>query len=160
MDKLVAMQRDFAQEGLSLDITGLDTHQQLSRHERAARKRGLAKIRRLTIVTDAVYEHWLEQEFVKRGASGYTVIPCLGAGLRSIAGNEAAQSSQVRIEVIVTNEVCERILDFLRREVQPEHHMTACVEIVEVLRIGQFRVDDAERLTGVAGASRHDDHGA
>jgi MFS superfamily sulfate permease-like transporter len=154
MDKLIAMQRDFAQEGLSLEITGLDTHQQLSRHERAARKRGLAKIRRLTIVTDARYEHWLEQEFVKRGASGYTVIPCLGAGLRQIAGQEFAQNSQVRIEVIVTNEVCEAILGFLRREIQPEHHMTACVEVVEVIRIGQFRVDDAEHI-GVAATSRH-----
>jgi MFS superfamily sulfate permease-like transporter len=159
MDKLVAMQREFAQEGLSLSITGLDAHQQLSRHERAARKRGLTKIRRLTIVTDAVHEQWLEREFVKCGASGYTVIPCLGAGLRQLAGNETVQNAQVRIEVIVPNEVCERILDFLRREIQPEHRMTACVEVVEVLRIGQFRVDHAELLAGVAGAGRHDDHG-
>jgi MFS superfamily sulfate permease-like transporter len=158
MDKLMAMQGDFAQQGLSLEITGLDTHQQLSHHARAARKRGLARIRRLTIVTDAVHEQWLEEEFVKRGASGYTVIPCLGAGLRHIAGRETPQNSQVRIEVIVTKDVCERILDFLRREVRPEHHMTACVEAVEVLRMGQFRVDDAEPLTGVAGPVRHHDH--
>jgi MFS superfamily sulfate permease-like transporter len=159
MDKLMAMQRDFAQQGLSLDITGLDTHQQLSRHEHAARKRGLAKIRRLTIVTDAAHELWLEREFVKRGASGYTVIPCLGAGLRNIAGDETVGNSQVRIEVIVTNEACERILDFLRREIRPEHHMTACVEVVEVLRIGQFRVDLPERIAGVAGAAPHNDRG-
>ncbi len=35
MDKLAEMERDFAQEGLSLQITGLDAHQQLSSHERA-----------------------------------------------------------------------------------------------------------------------------
>jgi MFS superfamily sulfate permease-like transporter len=160
MDKLMAMQREFAQEGLSLAITGLDAHQQLSRHERAARKRALTKIRRLTIVTDAVHEQWLEREFVRCGASGYTVVPCLGAGLRRIAGSETVQNSQVRIEVIVPNEVCERILEFLRRETHPEHHMTACVEVVEVLRIGQFRVDRAERLPGVAGTGVHRDHGA
>jgi MFS superfamily sulfate permease-like transporter len=159
MDKLVTMQRDFTQQGLSLKITGLDTHQQLSHHEQAARRRGLSKIRRLTVVTDAEHERWLEKEFIQRGASGYTVVPCQGAGLRQIVGNEAAQNSQVRIEVIVTKEVCERILDFLRKEILPEHHMTTCVEVVEVLRIGQFRVEDAEHTAGVAGASRHHDDG-
>ncbi|MEX0676935.1 MAG: SulP family inorganic anion transporter [Pirellulales bacterium] len=159
MDKLAVMQRDFAQEGLSLEITGLDAHQQLSRHDQAARKRGLARIRRLTVITDKAHEKWLEEEFVGCGASGYTVVPCLGAGWRHIAGNEASANSQVRIEVIVTNDVCARILEFLRREVRPEHHTTACVETVEVLRIGQFRVDQAERIPGVAGMASQTDHG-
>ena len=144
MDKLAAMRQDFAQRGLSLEITGLDTHRQLSRHERAARKRGLVRIRRLTVVTDAVHERWLEEEFVKRGATGYTAIPCMGAGRRQVVGNEAASNSQVRIEVIATREVAERILDFLARSARPEHRITACIETVEVLRMDQFTSDEVD----------------
>jgi MFS superfamily sulfate permease-like transporter len=142
MDKLATMQRDFEQEGLSLEITGLETHRGLSQHERAARKRGTARVRRLTVTTDAKLERWLEDEFVQRGATGYTVIPCSGAGRRSIAMGDPPVDSQVRIEVICTNEVCERILAFLRKEILPEHHVTACAEVVEVVRIGQFLSDD------------------
>ncbi|MBX3413320.1 MAG: SulP family inorganic anion transporter [Pirellulales bacterium] len=141
MDKLITMQRDFEQEGLSLEITGLETHRGLSDHEAAARKRGVARVRRVTVTTDAKLERWLEDEFVQRGATGYTVIPCSGAGRRLIAGGEPPVNSQMRIEVICTNEVCERILAFLRKEVQPEHHVTACAEVVEVVRLGQFLSD-------------------
>lgn len=141
MDKLYTMQRDFEQEGRSLEITGLDTHRGLSHHERAARKRGTARVRRLTVTTDAKLERWLEDEFVQRGATGYTVISCSGAGRRLIAGGEPPVNSQVRIEVICTAEVCERILAFLRKEILPEHHVTACAEVVEVVRIGQFLSD-------------------
>jgi MFS superfamily sulfate permease-like transporter len=148
MDKLAAMQEDFAQVGLTLQVTGLDTHQQLSRHARSARKRGLARVRRLTIITDAAHEHWLEEELIKRGVTGYTIIPCLGAGRRRVIGNEAAVNSQVRIEVIVPNDVCEHILAFLRNEIRPEHRTTACVETVEVLRVDQFRSGDFGRIDG------------
>lgn len=157
MDKLTSLQRDFDQEGLSLEITGLETHRGLSHHETAARKRGTARIRRLTVTTDAKYERWLEDEFVQRGATGYTAIPCSGAGRRLIAGGEPPLNSQVRIEVICTNEVCERIFSFLRKEIRPEHHVTACAEVVEVIRLGQF-VSDGNGLQVSNGT--HGDNGS
>jgi len=150
MDKLAAMQRDFEQEGLSLEIVGLDTHRQLSGHEQAARKRAPTRIRRLTVTTDAALERWLEDAFVACGATGYTVVACSGVGRRQIAEGGLPVNSRVRIEVIVTNDVCDRILDFLRKEITPEHHVTACAETVEVVRIGQFQQDDGNLRREVA----------
>jgi len=145
MGKLGAMQQDFAQEGLSLEIEGLERHQQLSQHEFAARKGGLGRARRLTVITDEAHEQWLEEEFVKRGASGYTAISCRGAGRRNLVGNDRAGTPQIRIEVIVSAEACDRILTFFRRETRPEHRMTVCVETVDVLSIEQFKCENFER---------------
>ncbi len=102
------------------------------------------------MTTDAELERWLEEEFVKRGATGYTVVPCTGVGRRQLVGMEPPTTAQVRIEVIVTNDVCERILEFLRREIGVEHHITACVEVVEVLRVGPFKMEDVPQVDGNA----------
>jgi MFS superfamily sulfate permease-like transporter len=144
MDRLAAMQQDFAQEGLSLVIEGLDRHQQLSRHEFSARKRGLGRARRLTVIADAAHEQWLTEEFVKRGATGYTIIPCVGAGLRNLFDTQRSVTPQVRIEVIVPADVCEAMVTFFRRETRPEHHLTVCLEAVDVLNMEQFKRDEVE----------------
>jgi MFS superfamily sulfate permease-like transporter len=41
MEKLHELQEDFQQEGLTLEIIGLESHQQLSHHENASRRRGV-----------------------------------------------------------------------------------------------------------------------
>ena len=96
MEKLYEMQRDFEQEGLNLTITGLDMHRQLSAHEFAARKRSLKALRRLTIVADSEFQDRLVGDFVRLGTSGYTLIPCVGAGRRAIAAGAEPNSSLVR----------------------------------------------------------------
>lgn len=149
MDKLATVQEGFAQDGLSLQITGLDDHRQLSRHVRAARKRGLARVRRLTVITEAAHEHWLAEEFMRLGASGYTAMPCTGVGRRRVLDRAGHASSQVRIEVIVPAEICDRILAFLRRYILPDHRVTTCVETVEVLRLEQFLPEPDERGSAV-----------
>jgi hypothetical protein len=160
MDKLASLQQDFAQAGLSLVIEGLEGHRQLSQHEFSARKRGLGRARRLTVVADAVHEQWLTGEFVKRGASGYTVIPCVGAGRRNLVGDQPSVAPQVRIEVIVPPDVCERILTFFRRETRPEHHLTACLETVDVMNMEQFKCEAAARamLDGHPARRQHARH--
>lgn len=138
MEKLDELQRDFEQEGLTLSITGLDMHRQFSLHEMATRKRSLKSLRRITVVADQSMLELLIENFVKLGASGYTYLPCLGAGRRVLAAGGEPQDSQVRIEVVVPREVCDAVLDFLRREILKEHHVTACVETVDVVRPDQF----------------------
>jgi hypothetical protein len=44
----------------------------------------------------------------------------------------------VRIEAIVPPDVADDILAYLRREILPEHHVTAFVETVEAVRAEQF----------------------
>lgn len=138
MDKLHELQREFEQEGLSLDIVGLDVHRPLAPHKHAARKRGLTKVRRLTVVADACLEQHLTGEFVKLGATGYNSLPCTGAGRRLIAQGQWRRNALVRIEVVAPKDVCEKILLYLRREIQPYHQVTACVEVVEVVALDQF----------------------
>ena len=95
-------------------------------------------MRRLTVIADRSIEHWLEEQFVERGATGFTSLPCSGAGRRELEEGVAAVDSKVRIEVVMTHHTCEKILLFLRQDVLPEYHVTTCVETVDVLKRDQF----------------------
>jgi len=143
MEKLHEMQRDFEQEGLTLDIVGLDAHIPLAAHEHAARKRGLVQFRRVVVVADESLEERLTTEFVERGASGFTTVPCHGAGRRNLIAGAPA-TTQVRIEVIVPVKVGDEILSFLRRSVMPDYRITAWVDRVDVVRAEQFEPIPAE----------------
>ncbi len=138
IEKLEEMQRDFEQEGLKLEIVGLDTLVPLSDNTHAARRRGLASVRRITIVSHPDLEEWLERELVARGATGFTAVACVGAGRTDIVDQSVRKRDQVRIEVIVTPQVSESILAFLNSEVKAQHRLTVCVETVQVVRVGEF----------------------
>ena len=138
MERLHEMQKDFAQAGLSLEIAGLDSHVPVAEHEHSARKRGLVKLRRVVVIADESLEDQLAQACIARGATGFTAIPCRGAGRRHLTNGAVQAEAAVRIEVIVPAEVCEPILQYLRREVIPLYHVTACVETVEAVRAEQF----------------------
>ena len=138
MEKLHEMQNNFEQEGLSLTIAGLDMHRQLSVHENAARKRSLKALRRITIVADEKLLDRLIENFVRLGASGYTYVACSGAGRRVLAAGGNPHGDQVRIEVVIPRDVCDAVLDYLRRDILKEHHVTACVETVDVVKPDQF----------------------
>lgn len=134
MEKLHDLRADFERRGVDLDVTGLDFLQRTSsQHALAARKRGLTPLRRLTVVADVALEEPLERAFVERGATGYTAQRCSGAGQRGLK-EPRCEIALVRIEVVLSHEICETVLDFLREEVLPLHAVAASVETVEVLR--------------------------
>ena len=133
MEKLHEMKRDFEQEDLILEIRGLDSLQPLANSDHSARKQGLASLRRITIVAKRDLEKWLETEFIQRGATGFTAIPCYGAGRTLIEKGDLDVQDQVRIEVIVSLRDYEKIIAFLREEVLPKHKVTTCVETVDVI---------------------------
>jgi MFS superfamily sulfate permease-like transporter len=138
MEKLQEMKRDFEQEGLTFEVRGLNALQPLADNAHAARKGGLATMRRLTVIAEAEIEQWLEAQFVKLGATGYTSSPCSGAGRRELQDGVASANSKVRIEVVMPHQTCEGIVRFLRQDVLPTHHVTACVETVDVVRRDHF----------------------
>ncbi|MEQ8667792.1 MAG: SulP family inorganic anion transporter [Pirellulales bacterium] len=141
MEKLHEMQNDFEQQGVSLEIIGLEGHVPVASHVRAARRGKLARLRRLTVVAHEDLEHTLEEAFIDRGATGYTVVPCRGAGRQDLIVTSLVENSaQVRIEVVVPPDVCEQLLAYLRQEILPVHRVTACVETVEVIRRDKFEV--------------------
>lgn len=151
MEKLEEMERDFQQEGLSFEVRGLDTLQPLSADSHAARKRGLARIRRMTIMAEASLRKDLLSKFRQCGISGYTISPCTGAGRRNLNDDDIPENQQIRIEVIAPEHVCKSMMDLLRQDVLPEHHVTACVESVDVMSIGHFAAVSTEVSSHAAG---------
>ena len=147
MAKLEEMERDFEQEGLRFEVRGLDSLRPLADNAHAARKGGLARMRRLTVVGEARLEDWLLDNFVELGAMGYTSLPCSGAGRSTLRNERSAASPMVRIEIVTPRATSEKILSFLRMDVLPEHAVTACVEDVDVVRRDHFSVSLDERQT-------------
>lgn len=142
MEKLEEMERNFEQEGLKFEVRGLESLQPFSENAHATRKRGLARVRRVTVMANHSLQYWLLDEFEKCGITGYTVTSCTGAGRRNITNDSVSENEHVRIEVIATEAVCNAIIDFLRRDIMPDHHVTACVETVDVVRVGDFAPDE------------------
>ena len=138
MEKFEEMERDFSAAGLRFTVQGLDTLRPLADDAHAARKGGLAPMRRLTVVASEEIEEWLEQSFIELGASGFTALPCSGAGRRDWAQGATRANAKVRIEVVMPYATCDAVMEFLRTEVMPEHPVTACLESVSVIRPGHF----------------------
>lgn len=143
MEKLHEMQQEMAEEGLRLDIEGLELHQALSTHGDAARKRGLARMRRITVVAESRLADMLTQACVRYGASGFTLIESRGAGKHDIHEGKIEAQPNIRLEVVVPFSVCEEILHFLKSHVVNTYRATVTVETVEVLIPGQFSGNQA-----------------
>jgi MFS superfamily sulfate permease-like transporter len=152
MEKLHELEMDFSQCGLQLTVVGLDAHRKLSAHPYSARKLGLFRIRRVTIVAEPCLEQTLAEELARLGATGFTVLPCYGSGRRQMATHPTLTQERIRIEVLLPPDVANRLLAFLRRQVLPFHHATACVETVEAMREDDFTAIDAS-LNGKAVAT-------
>lgn len=137
MERLHEMEEEFTRAGLSFTVTGLDTHRQFSKHPHATRKRGLAKLRRVVVVTVAELEGMLARELASRGASDYTVTRCLSAGfggdLPSTEHGQGEAPGFIRYECLATWPVAEAIVDYLRTELWPIQPLTVVVETIEAL---------------------------
>jgi MFS superfamily sulfate permease-like transporter len=145
MDKIHEMEMDFEQQQLELKVIGLDGHLPVAQHALSARRRKMARVSRITVIAPPELESLLETEFVRRGATGYTAIQARGAGkhdiLSSVYQGQATHHGnhpRVRIEVIATTEVCLGLLEYISKDVLPNHPITACVETVDVLRLDAF----------------------
>ena len=139
MEKLEEMQMEFQQNGLTLELRGLEDFRVFSPSSHAARIKALTPIRRLTIVTDETTAMELIPEMVQMGISGWTQMECLGSGRSGLEDGQAGGKEQVRLEVITVPEVCDRVIEYLRMRVMPVRHVTACVETVEVIRLSAFQ---------------------
>ncbi|MBM4001184.1 MAG: SulP family inorganic anion transporter [Planctomycetes bacterium] len=137
MEKLGELERDFADAGRILRVTGLEGHRPLSSHNHAARKRAMTRLRRVTVVAGAELRDELVAQFVDLGASGYTAIACSGAGRRALAEGQAPADDQIRIEAVVPYAVADAITTYLQA-VSRTNRITACIETVEVLQHGAF----------------------
>ena len=87
----------------------------------------------VTIIAEAFLEEKLVREIKKLGASGYTLSPARGEGSR---GGRASggEGGNVRLEVVASPQVAERILERLAEVYFPSYAVIAFTQTVEVVR--------------------------
>jgi nitrogen regulatory protein PII len=87
----------------------------------------------VTIIAEAFLEEKLVREVKKLGASGYTLSPARGEGSRGVRASEW-EGGNVRLEVVVSPQVAERILERLAEVYFPSYAVIAFAQTVEVVR--------------------------
>lgn len=145
MEKLEEMQRDFTREGLTLDIQGLEALKPYTDDPHAARKRKATTFQRLTMIVDAARQYEVEEEFLRLGAQGCNSLPCTSAlpnekGANGMGANDAAatlavQQEQVRIEGVVTSDVCEKLIEQIKKNSSQAKYFLAYVDTMVPIQV-------------------------
>jgi len=90
------------------------------------------------VVLDKALEQDMLSKFVELGASGYTSMPCNGAGRQAVYQEPFSGHSQLRVEIIGTRSVCEQIVRFVSEPQFRGHPVAAYLEGVEVIQPERF----------------------
>lgn len=93
----------------------------------------LVRLKLVTIVAEAILEKRLLEEVRRQGAKGYTLTEARGEGSRGLRTMDW-EGKNIRLEVIVGEEVAERILHTLQESYFPYYAVIAFVENIEVVR--------------------------
>ncbi|MEX0936874.1 MAG: SulP family inorganic anion transporter [Pirellulales bacterium] len=149
MSNLLEMQRDFEQQGLRLEITGLDSHRALANHDSAARKRGAPTIHRLFLVAESNLQTRIENGLLARGAMAVYSVPCAGSPSETGADGNGYDAALVSIHGLVPNSSYDDVLTFLRDEIATTSPVKATVEVVPVVELREFAKDDVAQLEKV-----------
>ncbi|CAN5810136.1 MAG: transcriptional regulator [Gemmatimonadetes bacterium] len=91
------------------------------------------KLRKVTIIAEAVLEDRLLREVRELGSRGYTLTAVSGEGSRGVRASEW-EGKNVQIEVLVSAEVADRLLDHLAANYFEHYAVVAYVVEVEVVR--------------------------
>jgi nitrogen regulatory protein P-II 2 len=91
------------------------------------------KLRKVTIIAEAVLEDRLLREVRELGSRGYTLAMVSGEGSRGVRASEF-EGKNVQIEVLVSAEVADRLLDHLAANYFEHYAVVAYVVEVEVVR--------------------------
>ncbi len=126
MEKLHELQDAFSQEGLSLQLIGLNYQRPLAKHELAARKQGV-KMHRLTLVADAELKPKLEQLLLNEGASTVYCLNCSFTSRNGVQGRSIT-GEQCRLETMVTLESSAKVLGLLRRDYLGKYNIEVGVD--------------------------------
>ena len=138
MEKLHELQEEFEHEGLTLELVGLEGLRKLSSHDLSARRKGLARVRRLTFVTEAKHGRKIAEELYHQGASGFTILDCRGSGKTSADGEPVIRDDLVRVEVLVNLDKFGAMMDYLSRQTRSGIPITVSAETVEVDRFEHY----------------------
>jgi nitrogen regulatory protein PII len=92
----------------------------------------------VTVVAEKLLERDLIAEFQKLGAQGYTTTEAHGKGTRGVRAS-TWEGANVRIELVVTPEVGERIVNHVAERYFAHHGVVVWTQEVQVVRIGKYR---------------------
>jgi nitrogen regulatory protein PII len=92
----------------------------------------------ITLVTEALLEKTLTEELEALGASGYTVTDARGRGSRGTRRSAWRESSNIRIEVLCSKELADKLVTLLREKYYDNFAMVMWRHPVEVLRPEKF----------------------
>ncbi len=94
--------------------------------------------RLLTVVTEAVLERDLIDEFEALGVRGYTITDARGRGGRGTRQSDWAQEGNIRIEIVCEPAIAERVAARLRERYYDHYAMILFMQDVSVLRPDKF----------------------
>ena len=92
----------------------------------------------VTIITEAVLEGELCDFLADIGASGYTVTNARGSGSRGVRSAGWSPSSNVRIEVVCSEELAAKIADQVSERYYADYAMILFESDIHVLRPDKF----------------------
>ena len=92
----------------------------------------------VTIITESVLEAELCEMLESIGASGYTVTNARGRGSRGIRDAGWSVSGNVRIEVVCSNDLAEKIATMVSEKYYADYAMILFEHDVRVLRSEKF----------------------
>jgi hypothetical protein len=98
----------------------------------------MEQLKVLTIITESVLENSLVKEIEDHGAHGYTITDARGKGHRGLRDGGWDYNSNIRIEVICTEIVCEGISSHLQDKYYDDYAMISFTHDVTVLRSNKF----------------------
>ncbi len=94
--------------------------------------------RLLTIVTEALLEQEVCELLVELGASGYTITDARGAGSRGVRSAEWRTAGNVRIEILCSAELAEKIAKTMKTNYYEDYAMVVFETEAHVLRLEKF----------------------
>ncbi len=92
----------------------------------------------LTIITESEIEEHLLQDVDRLGAKGYTISSVKGKGEKGVRNAVWSANSNVKIEIVCDNNICEKIIEFLKENYLKNYAMILFVSDVDVLRPKKF----------------------
>jgi nitrogen regulatory protein PII len=91
----------------------------------------------LTIIAEEALATTIEKELVSMGAKGYTSSSVSGKGIEGIRDNQW-EGENIKIETIVSEETCKKILNHLEQKYFDRYAMIAFYHPVQVIRTNHF----------------------
>ncbi len=92
----------------------------------------------LTIITESDIEEHLLKDVDELGAKGYTITSVTGKGEKGIRNAIWSANSNIKVEIICDNKICEKIVEFLKKNYLENYAMILFISEVDVLRPKKF----------------------